>query len=112
MNHDWQMELKSRGRPPATFLPPALVEETAWDILLALHSDKGCMLSLDKLASVVSAPQPVLKQWLALLEERRLITGAKHGVEQELRAVLTAAGRQVLDRYLSVASDLQIGAHH
>ena len=112
MNYDWQMELRSRGRPAATFLPPALVEETAWDILLALHSDEGCKLSLDKLASVVSAPRPVLNQWLALLEERRLITGSKHGVEQELRAVLMPAGRELLDRYLSVTSDLQIGAHH
>ena len=110
MNHDWQMELKSRGRPPAMFLPPALVEETTWDILIALHSDEGGNLSLDKLGSVVSASQPVLNQWLALLEERRLITGAKHGDAQELRAVLTPAGRTLLDRYLSVTSDLQLGA--
>src|SRR4249919_598246 len=63
MNHDWQMELETRGRPPAMVLPPALVEESAWDILLALHSDEGCKLSLDMLGSVVSAPQPALKQW-------------------------------------------------
>jgi hypothetical protein len=111
MNYDWQTELKSRGRPPAIFLPPALVEEAAWDILLALHSDEGCKLSLEKLGSVVSTPQAVLNQWLALLEERRLITGAKQGVAQELRAVLTPAGRRLLDRYLSVTSDLQLGAH-
>ena len=111
MNQDWQMELKSRGRAPEMLLPPALLEETAWDILLALHSDEGCKLSLDKLGSVVSAPQPVLHQWLALLEDRQLIAGAKHGVEQELRAILTPAGRRLLDRYLAVASDLQIGPH-
>ena len=111
MNHDWQMELKSRGRPAAMVLPPALVEEAAWDILLALHSDEGCKLSLDKLGSVVSASQSILKQWLALLEERQLITGAKHGVAQELRAALTPAGRRLLDRYLSATSDLQLGAY-
>ena len=72
----------------------------------------GCKLSLDKLAAVVSVPQPVLNQWLALLEERQLITGEKHGAAQELRAVLTPAGRELLDRYLSVTSDLQIGAQH
>lgn len=111
MNYDWHMDLRSRSRPAAAFLPPALVEETAWDILLALHSDEECNLSLDKLASIVSVRQPVLNQWLALLEQRQLITGAMHGVAQQLRAVLTPAGRELLDRYLSVTSDLQIGAH-
>ena len=106
------MNLRPRSRTAAAFLPPALVDETAWDILPALHSDDGSKLSLDKLRSVVSVPQPVLNQWLALLEERQLITGGKHGVAQELRAVVTPDGRELLDRYLSVTSDLQFGAHH
>ena len=110
MNYDWQTELRLHSRTAAASLPPALIEETAWDILLALHSDEGCKLSLDKLASVVSAPRPVLNQWLALLEQRQLITGAKHGFAQEMRAVLTPAGRKLLDRYLCVTSDLQIGS--
>ena len=112
MDHNWQMELKLQDRPPAMFLPPALVEETAWDILMALHSVEGKKPSLEMLRSVVSAPQPILLQWLSLLEEGRLITGEKYGVAQEIRAVLTPAGREILDRYLSVTSDLQIGAHH
>ena len=111
MNYDWQMDLRPCSRTAAAFLPPALVDETAWDILLALHSDEGCKHSLDKLASLVSVSQPVLDQWLALLEQRQLITAAQVGVAQELRAVLTPAGRELLDRYLSVTSDLQIGAH-
>jgi DNA-binding MarR family transcriptional regulator len=112
MNYEWQIDLSARSRTAAATLPPPLIEETAWDILLALHSDDGSNLSLDKLASIVSVPQPVLNQWLGLLEERQLITGANDGVAQQLRAVLTPAGRELLDRYLSVTSDLQIGAHH
>ena len=112
MNYDWKMDLRPRSRTAATSLPPALVEETAWDILLALHSDERCELGLDKLGSVVSVPLPVLNQWLALLEQRQLISGAKHEFEQEMRAVLTPAGRELLDRYLSAASGLQVGAHH
>lgn len=112
MNYEWQMDLSPRRRTAATLLPPALAEETAWDILLALHSDERCELSLDKLASIVSVPLPVLNRWLALLEQRQLITGATHGVAQEIRAMLTAAGRELLDRYLSAASSLQVGAHH
>ena len=112
MSYGSHMELSPGSWTAAALLPPALVEETAWDILLALHSDEGCKLNLDKLASVVSAPQPTLKEWLAILEERRLITGVMYGVEQELRAVLTLAGRELLDHYLSVTSDLQIVAHY
>ena len=111
MNYDWKMDLRPRRRTAATLLPPALFEETAWDILLALHSDERCELSLDKLASIVSAPKPVLNHRLALLEERRLITGTKHGLAREVRAILTAAGRELLDRYLSAASCLQVGVH-
>ena len=111
MNYDWKMDLRPRSRTAAAFLPPALVEEMAWDILLALHSDEGRAFSLDKLGSVVSASRPVLNHWLAVLEQRQLVTGARHGVAQEIRALLTPAGRELLDRYLSVTSDLQIGAH-
>jgi DNA-binding MarR family transcriptional regulator len=110
MTYEWQMDLRRHSRPAASTLPPPLIEETAWDILLALHSEDGSKLSLDKLGTVVSVPQPVLHKWLALLEERQLVE--KHGVEQELRAVLTSAGRELLDCYLSVTSDLQIGAPH
>ena len=112
MNNDWKIDLRPRGHSAATFLPPALVEETAWDILLTLRSDDGCNLSLDKLASVVSVPPSVLNRWLGLLEQRQLITGEMHGVAQEIRAVLTPAGRELLDRYLSVTGDLQTCAHH
>ena len=112
MNYPRQMDLSPLGRTAAVALPPPLIEETAWDILLALHSDERCNLSLGQLGSVVSVPQATLKQWLAILERQGLITGAKCDVTQELRAVLRSAGREMLDRYLSVTSVLQIGAHH
>lgn len=112
MNYEWQMDLRPHSRPAASPLPPPLIEEIAWDILLALHSDQECKLSLYKLASLVSVSQPVLNKWLSQLEQRRLITGAISGVAQELRAVLTPIGRELLDRYLSVTDDLQIGVCH
>ena len=112
MTYAWQTNARTIAPTAAAFLPPATVEETAWDILLALHSDPRCELSLDKLARLVSAPEQVLNQWLSLLERRRLVAGAKHNVTQEVRAVLTLAGRELLNRYLSATSDLQVGAHH
>jgi DNA-binding MarR family transcriptional regulator len=111
MNSDLQKNLLMRGPAAAAILPPASMEETPWDILLALHSDRRCELGLAKLASLVSVTQPVLDRWLAGLEQRQLITGAKHRFTGELRAVLTSAGRELLDRYLSATSVLHAGIH-
>lgn len=96
----------------ASFLPPPTVEETAWDILLALHSDQRCELKLDKLARLVSVSPSALYRWLELLEKQALVASAKNRFGGDLRAVLTPAGRELLDRYLSAAADLQVGAHH
>ena len=109
MSNDQQRSVQIRGQAATAILPPAMIEESAWDILLALHSDRRCDLSLTKLASLVSVTPSALNHWLATLEDRRLITGAKHGFTGELRAVLTLSGRQLLDRYLSASSDLQVG---
>lgn len=89
-----------------------MVEETGWDILLVLHSDRRCELSLDKLASLASVSETVMNRWLAGLERRQLITGAKDSFTGELRAILTSAGRELLDKYLSATIDLQLGTHH
>ena len=112
MNHIWYKNLLPSDRAAAVFLPPATVDETGWDILLALHSDERGDLGLEKLSIVVSVPQRVLHEWLALLEERELIIGARVGSDEELRAVLTPGGRGLLDSYLSAASSLQVAAHH
>ena len=104
--------VRIRGQAPTAILPPAMIEESAWDILLALHSDRRCDLGLAKLASLVSVTPSALNRWLATLEERRFITGATNGSTGELRAILTQSGRQLLDRYLSASSDLQVGTPH
>ncbi len=112
MSYDWPKDLLLHIPTTATFLPPATIEETAWDLLLALHSDRSCGLGLDKLARLVSVPQPVVDRWLVLLEQRKLIAWARHGCTDELGAVLTPAGRELLDRYWSATSGLRVGAHH
>ena len=111
MNRDWH-ELEVRKPAAAATLPPAMVEETGWDILLALHSGGPRELNLDKLASIVSVSQTVLQSWLSGLERRQLITGTADRLTGEVRACLTSAGRGLLDRYLSATSDLQIGTSH
>lgn len=112
MTNQRQQNLQIRGQAPTAILPPAMMEEAAWDILLALHSDRRCDLGLAKLASLVSVTPSALNRWLAALEDGRFITGAKHGSTGELRAILTESGRQLLDRYLSASSELQVGSSH
>ena len=112
MTYDWQTSLRASDYEAARIVPPATLEETGWDILLALHRDRYCDLTLQKLASILSAPQVVMNRWLATLEERELITGAQHRSTGELLAKLTEKGRELLDRYFSATADLQVGAHH
>lgn len=68
-------------------------------------------LSLEKLGSLVSAPRAV-SRWLTSLEERQLISGIENEITGELRAVLSPAGRELLERYFTAAGDLQVRAHH
>ena len=112
MTYDWQTSLRASAYQAAKIVPPATLEETGWDILLALHRDRHGDLTLQKLASVVSAHESVMLRWLASLEQRELITGAPHRSTGELLATLTSKGRDLLDRYFSATCDLQVGAHH
>lgn len=110
MNRNWQKDLEIHG-PAAAFLPPPILVETGWDILIALRSEQRNGLSVEKLAPLVSVHRMVLGQWLSWLEDRRLVTGARDELTGELRVVLTPGGRDLLDRYLSAAMDLQAQTH-
>jgi DNA-binding MarR family transcriptional regulator len=112
MNCVWLKDLQSGIRTAATFLPPATAGETGWDVLLALHSDQRRELTLEKLAALISVSKLVLTEWLAILELRQLINAAKDGSNDIRLAVLTPEGRELLDRYLTATSALQVGAHH
>lgn len=90
-------------------VPPAMLEETPWDILLALHADQD--LSLERLAPVVSVRPAVVGNWLSWLEHRNLVTGTQDELTGEVRAILTGGGRELLDRYLSASIDLQARTH-
>ena len=111
MNREWQKDLELQVPAAAAALPPAMVKETGWDILLALHSNERGELDLLRLASIVSVPQSTLHNWLSGLERRRLITGTADKLTGEVRAHLTSAARDLLDRYLLATSGLQVGAH-
>lgn len=111
MRYDWQTSIRASDYEAARIVPPASIDEECWDILLALHRDRHCDMTLRKLASVVSVREADMLRWLASLEQHGLITGVKHRATGELLAMLTAQGRDLLDRYFSATSDLQVGAH-
>lgn len=108
---DRQRNLNLYDSAPEALMPPATIDETGWDILLALRSDERHDLGLDKLASLISVPLTVLTRWLVTLEQGDLIFGARHKSTRELHAVLTPGGRDLLNRYLSASADLQLRAH-
>ena len=112
MTYLWQMDLRPSSGTAATALPPAMVDEAGWDILLALRSDQRYELGFGKLSAVISVPPPMLTNWLVGLERRQLITGRTDDTNGEIRVILTAIGRELLDKYLSATSELQISAHH
>ena len=111
MIYDWQTSLRARTYKAARIFPPATVEETGWDILLTLHSDHRCELGLRKLACLASVSDVAMNGCLATLEQRGLIIAAEHRSTGEIIAVLTRKGRELLDRYFSATSELQVGAH-
>lgn len=98
--------LQRLTRSAAEIVPPPSIDEAAWDILLALHGDKGCALSLNKLGYIVSLSAETLTLRLARLEERGLVRGVLNEVTHELRAILTPAGRALLDRYFAATNEL------
>lgn len=112
MNREWQKDLEIRSPAAAASLPPAMVEETGWDILLALYSEPRLYVSIEKLAALTSVPRVVLNEWLGWLEDRGLVASARDKFTGEFRVELSSAGEDLLDRYLSSVSRLQAGTRH
>jgi len=104
MKRDWHRDLEIPGRTGAVHPLPAMVEEAGWDILLALHRDQRRELTFAKLAVIASVPRQAVGRWLSLLEDQRLIAPTRPATSDELRAVVTADGRDMLDRYLEAVS--------
>ena len=109
--YDWETSLRASEYHAARIVPPATLRETGWDILLALHSDRHCGLAVPALSSIVSVPPTVANRWLGALEDCAFITGVRHPSTNELCAILTEKGRELLDRYFSASNDLQVAAH-
>ena len=106
MTYARNAHLESLTRRATEVVPPPSIDEAAWDILLALHGDKGCALSLSKLGYIVSVSAEILNLRLARFEELELIRGVLNEVTCDLRAILTPTGRTLLDRYLSTTNEL------
>jgi hypothetical protein len=104
-----QLKNQTRRSLPEASLPPGNLCELAWDILLALRTEATDVTDLSRLASRASVSISTLVLRLSWLEERRLVAARKHRVTGEFGAILTTAGRESLDMYLSAIDDLQFG---
>jgi len=91
----------------AASLPPAMIGETGWDVLLALIAKEQAGLSLEKLASLVSVPGTVLQHWLDWLEDRQLVVSGRYKVTNQLGAAITRGGRELVQNYLLATSSLR-----
>lgn len=106
MNCDWRREVRLECFDHAEYLPPAMFGEAAWDCLLALHADSRRELSLDRLARLASLSLQSLQRCLVALEREQMVSGELLG-NGEVRAVLTADGRDLLELYLAATHGLQ-----
>lgn len=89
------------------FMPPSLLGEPAWDILLALYclSARGETLSVTGLSHAANVPQTTSLRWSQMLEGRKLITRSRDAADARRAHVsLTVEGRQLMDDYLKSIS--------
>ena len=109
MDREAKSDFQFRNQAAAS-LPPAMIGETGWDIILALSAEERSLLSLDKLAAMASVPRLALGQWLEWLEERQLIASGRHRLTNEIGAAITRAGRELVENYLLATRSLQRNA--
>jgi DNA-binding transcriptional ArsR family regulator len=111
MDREWKIDLQSQNGAIAS-LPPAMIGETGWDVLLALSMEEQSGLSLDRLAPLVSVSGSVLGQWLDWLEDRELVASGRRRFTHEIGVIITRAGRELVENYLLAASGLQGRVRH
>jgi hypothetical protein len=110
MDRERKSDLRISDRAAAT-LPPAMIGETGWDVLLALSAEGRSGLTSEKMASMASVPETALSEWLGWLEDRDLVASGRHRHTKQFGAVITPAGRELVENYLLAASSLQGRAH-
>ena len=111
MDRQWNSDLQIQSGAMVS-LPPAVIGETGWDVLLALSGDHGSGLNLDKLAPLVSVTRAALLEWLDWLGDRRLVASGRHKFSNELGAILTPAGRELVEHYMLATSGLTGPTRH
>lgn len=111
MAREWKSDLQIQNGAAAS-LPPAMIGETGWDVLLALSGREQFGYSLDTLAPLVSVPKSVLREWLDWLEDRELIAKAWHRFSDRFGAVITPGGRELVHNYVLATSSLEQRARH
>ena len=111
MDREWKCELQI-AKGAAASLPPAMIGETGWDILLALSGQGPSGVTVERLGPMVSVSRAALCEWLDWLEDRRLVATGWHTFTDQLGAAITRAGNELVHNVLMAASSLQGPTHH
>jgi DNA-binding MarR family transcriptional regulator len=94
-------EIYGMRRARDQLMPPGLVGEPAWDMLLALYSEQPGCLSLTCLCHGSGVPSSSAHRWVRALEHEGFIerTSPPHGGSAPLLS-LTKMGREIVERSL------------
>lgn len=95
-------EIYARRRARDRVMPPGLMGEPAWDILLALYAEAAGNLTMSSLCHGVGVPYTTASRWVGHLEARGWVDRFDH--PRDSRVVLLALsddGRLIVARALS-----------
>lgn len=85
------------------FLPPGMLGEPAWELLLQLYAEQnGARMNIARLTSAVRLPPSTALRWLGYLEGKQLVCKEAHPTDQRSSFIeLTAQAIEALDLYFS-----------
>jgi DNA-binding MarR family transcriptional regulator len=82
-------------------MPPDLVGEPAWDMLLALYSEEPAKLPISTVCYGSGVPPTTALRWIGVLDEGGLVERTKHHRDGRIVLLsLTEQGRLVVERSL------------
>lgn len=94
-------ELYRMRRARDRIMPSGLMGEPAWDILLALYSERPGDLTVSSLCYGSGVPETTALRWIGVLDREGLVERSKHQRDARITLVtLSTEGRALVERSL------------
>ena len=91
------------------FLPPEILGEPAWDILLELYVSALQERKMSPADFATDVPPSTVRRWLETLNNAGLVTSTRSAIGSAAHCSLTEKGRLALDRLIeSLTADLTL----